>query len=149
MHLHLVAYPLGPIPFVLFIPAATILGRVRMGLATSELFAVWAWVRWVLGAAARATAVATVSTTSTSASVIAALITAVGMPMVGAGPVGRGVAVVLNCGCGFGDIGVGFGICCMEEVGEEEHLFGDCVGHCNRGGCIGEFVYTVCTSELA
>ena len=95
-----------------------IIWRVRMGLAMGELFAVQAWVRWVLDVAAQATAVATTSIASTSASVIASLATAMIVLTVVAGSVSRGVAVILGGRCALGDVSVGFGICCLEQLGE-------------------------------
>jgi hypothetical protein len=95
-----------------------IVGCVKMGLVTGELFAVWAWVSGVLDVAEQATAVATTSTVSTLASVIASLTTAVIASTVVAGSVGGGVAVILDSGCGLGDFSIGFGIHCLEEAAE-------------------------------
>jgi hypothetical protein len=67
----LITDPFCAVPLLLFIPEAPILGSVGVGFASRELFAVWAWIRWVAGTAAMAsTCGAVVASTTTAATAI-------------------------------------------------------------------------------
>ena len=114
VRLHLITDPFCTVPLVLFIPEAPILGNVGVGFASRELFAVWAWIRWVAGTAAIAsTCGAVVASTTTAATAIATM-----MPAPSRLVVGR-VAVRLYGGGIFAGLAVGVGGLLFEELCKE------------------------------
>ena len=143
-HPHLVADPLGMVPFVLLVLETPVLQNVCLGFAMGNILAMWAWIQWVVRATAVSMSAMTIVVATTTSTAFSTLSAMASFPRFFIG----GVAVGLYSSGRFTYLVIGINVLLLEELGELGNVVCDCVGVARRSGCSDEALDSICPSKF-